>query len=81
MGFPFWSSELLLIAPALKLNNLLSKDGSFDLRPMGSIHAALFLLAAIWLAPLLEAVSPGFHNSKNVARALENLHLDESNRK
>src|SRR5207253_6190135 len=49
----FYSTETLLILPALALNSLLSKDGTFDLRLMGSVHGALFL-AALWLfAPLL----------------------------
>jgi hypothetical protein len=48
----FYSTETLLILPALALNALLSKDGTFDLRSMGLVHGALFL-AALWLfAPL-----------------------------
>ncbi len=49
----FYSTEILLTFPALVLNSLLSKDGTFDLRLMGIVHGALFL-AALWLfAPLL----------------------------
>ena len=52
----FYSSEILLTLPALVLNSLLSKDGTFDLRLIGIIHGALFL-AALWLfAPLLTNV-------------------------
>ncbi|SPE43437.1 membrane hypothetical protein [Candidatus Sulfopaludibacter sp. SbA3] len=43
----------MLVYPALWLNSLLSKDGTFDLRCIGVVHGALFL-AAVWLfAPLL----------------------------
>lgn len=49
----FYSTEILLTIPALALNSLLSKDGTFDLRLMGIIHGTLFL-TALWLfAPLL----------------------------
>jgi hypothetical protein len=49
----FYSTEILLTLPALALNSLLSKDGTFDLRLIGIVHGLLFL-AALWLfAPLL----------------------------
>src|SRR5947199_3826470 len=38
----FTSSELLLIAPMLAVNAVVSKDGRFDIRLMGLIHGALF---------------------------------------
>lgn len=49
----FYSSEILLVLPALLLNSLLSKTGSFDLRCIGVVHAALFLIALWMFAPLL----------------------------
>ena len=49
----FRSSETLLFSAARWANRLVSKDGSFDLRCMGIIHAALFLLAFALLLPLL----------------------------
>lgn len=52
-----WSSELLLILPALALNEVLSKDGSFDLRLMGLIQGGLFLLAIFLFVPLLDGSS------------------------
>jgi hypothetical protein len=56
----FRSSETLLLSAAMWANRLVSKDGSFDLRCMGIIHAALFLLAFALLLPLLRhaQVSP-----------------------
>src|SRR5260370_30485241 len=39
----FYSSEILLTLPALVLNSLTSKDGTFDLRLMGILQGALFL--------------------------------------
>jgi hypothetical protein len=53
----FYSSEQLLLLPALVLNGVFSKDGSFDLRFIGIIHAALFLYAA-WLFPTLLSDAP-----------------------
>ena len=53
----FYSSEQLLLVPALALNSIFSKDGSFDLRFMGIIHAALLLYAA-WLFPPLLSDAP-----------------------
>ncbi len=50
---PFYSLEIPLVHPALWLNRIISKDGSFDIRCIGIVHSALFL-AAVWLfAPLL----------------------------
>jgi hypothetical protein len=54
----FFSSETLLVCPALALNGLLSKDGSFDVRCIGAVHAALFLAALALFAPLLADVRP-----------------------
>jgi len=53
----YYSSELLLVPPALALNAVVSKDGAFDLRCMGLIHAALFMLALWLFAPVVEALS------------------------
>lgn len=41
----FHSSEILLIRTALLLNGVVSRPGVFDLRVMGVVHAALFLMA------------------------------------
>ena len=55
---PYYSSETLLILPALLLNALVSKDGNFDLRLIGAVHGALFL-ASLWLLwPLLARKRP-----------------------
>jgi len=54
-----WSSELLLILPALALNRVLSKDGSFDLRLMGLTQGGLFLVAVSLFVPLLDGSSRG----------------------
>jgi hypothetical protein len=61
----FYSTETLLVLPALFLNTLFSKGGSFDIRYIGIVHGALFL-AALWLfAGLLDgcrrAVRVGLH--------------------
>jgi hypothetical protein len=50
----YQSSELLLIVPALAMNRVLSKDGSFDIRIMGVLHGTLFLLAVFLFVPLLD---------------------------
>jgi hypothetical protein len=49
----YHSTESLLMLPALALGRLLSKDGSFDIRFIGAVHSAVFLLALWLLAPLL----------------------------
>ncbi len=50
----FYSTEILLVVPALWLNALISKADTFDLRFIGVVHGALFL-AALWLfTPLIE---------------------------
>ena len=49
----FYSSEIVLAGAALGVNSLLSKDGNFDIRCIGIVHAALFLLALWLFAPLL----------------------------
>jgi hypothetical protein len=53
----FHSSETLLAALAVGLNHVFSKDGSFDLRWMGQIHALLVLLAGYLLTGLVAGVS------------------------
>jgi protein-S-isoprenylcysteine O-methyltransferase Ste14 len=50
----YQSSELLVIVPALAINRVLSKDGSFDIRIMGVLHGGLFLLALFLFVPLLD---------------------------
>jgi hypothetical protein len=55
----FHSSESLLIGAALAVNSVLSKDGSFDLRVIGLIHALLLLTAWALFLPLLEPM-PGW---------------------
>ena len=54
----FHSAETLLVNVALLLNRLISSDGAFDLRCLGAVHAALFLLAFAFFAPLTGAVRP-----------------------
>ena len=54
----FSSSELLFLWAALGANKLLSKDGSFDVRLMGFVHGAVFLLAVVLLIPLTDGASP-----------------------
>jgi hypothetical protein len=53
----FYSTEIPLAAAAIALNSVLSKDGNFDLRAIGVVHSALFLLALWLLAPLLAQAS------------------------
>lgn len=55
----FRSAEIPLAQAAIWLNALLSKDGSFDLRAIGIVHAALFLWA-LWLFAQLLAPAPRF---------------------
>ncbi len=50
----FYSSEHLVMAAAVAANTLLSKDGYFDLRAIGLVHGALFLLALYLLSTLLD---------------------------
>ena len=50
----FHSSETLLLRAALVINQVISKDGAFDIRCMGVVHAALFLLAFGLALPLLD---------------------------
>lgn len=49
----FYSSEILLVPPALALNAVFSKDGAFDVRFMGLVHGAMFLAAFGLFLPLL----------------------------
>jgi hypothetical protein len=55
----FYSSEILLVPPALALNAIFSKDGAFDVRFLGLIHGAVFLAAFCLFLPLLDD-SPGW---------------------
>ncbi|MEO8596984.1 MAG: hypothetical protein ABI759_26945 [Candidatus Solibacter sp.] len=50
----FYTSEHVLLAAAIAANTMLSKDGYFDLRSIGLIHSALFLVALYLLWNLLE---------------------------
>jgi len=50
------SSEVLLIEAALWLNRVVSRPGVFDLRTMGIVHAALFLLAFALFATLVSGL-------------------------
>jgi hypothetical protein len=50
----YQSSELLVIVPALAINRVLSKDGSFDIRIMGVLHGGVFLFALFLVVPLLD---------------------------
>jgi hypothetical protein len=50
----YGSSEILAIAPAVAIGKWISRDGSVDLRVMGAVHAALFLLAVFLVVPLLD---------------------------
>ena len=50
-----YSSEILLLPPALGLNAVVSKSGDFDLRCMGIVHGALFLIALGLFTPLVES--------------------------
>ena len=49
----FHSSETLLIRAALLLNGVVSRPGVFELRLMGVVHAALFLVALALFVDLL----------------------------
>ncbi len=50
----FNSSEVLLVAASLVLNNCVSKLGDYDIRVIGAVHLSIFLATA-WLAwPLFE---------------------------
>lgn len=53
----YYSSEILLVPPALLLNAVFSKDGSFDVRFLGLVHSALFVAALYLFLPLLEDAS------------------------
>jgi hypothetical protein len=55
----FYSSEILLVPPALALNAILSKDGAFDVRFMGLVHGAIFLAAFYLFLTLLTEVPRG----------------------
>ncbi len=54
----FPSSEMLLMIPALALNRLIAKPGIFDLRAMGAVHAALFVLALALYLPAVRRFPP-----------------------
>ncbi|MBI4902064.1 MAG: hypothetical protein HY820_00410 [Acidobacteria bacterium] len=52
------TSEILLAAPTILVNHLLSKDGTYDIRLIGGTHALLLLAALYSLWPCLLAL-PG----------------------
>ncbi len=54
----FHSSETLLVEAALLLNRVISRPGVFDLRVMGVVHAAVFLLAFALMIPLVSGLQP-----------------------
>jgi hypothetical protein len=54
----FHSSETLLVQAAVWLSQLVSRDGTFDVRFIGALHASLFLLALALFAPLLGGLRP-----------------------
>ncbi len=49
----YFSTEQALTAAALGLNTLTSKDGKFDIRTLGAVHALLYVLSFYLLQPLL----------------------------
>src|SRR4030095_14404937 len=49
----FRSSEQILVGAALGLNALFFRDGFVDIRCIGAIHSALFLLIVYLLLPVL----------------------------
>src|SRR2546427_2936344 len=53
-----YSSELLSVYAALGLNALVSRDGNVDIRCIGALHAALFLLALYLLLPIWRDMAP-----------------------
>ncbi len=54
----FHSSEVLLAQAAVWLNSLFLRNGEFDIRALGAVHAALFLLAFGCFVPLLRGLRP-----------------------
>ncbi len=54
----YHSLELLLVEGAVGFNRLVSRDGMFDIRCMGVLHASLFLLAFAFFVPLTGALGP-----------------------
>ncbi len=54
----FRSSENALAIAAMGLSSLVSKSGEFDIRCIGAMHAALFLLALWLLLPVLAPFLP-----------------------
>ncbi len=66
---PMWSSEALLIVPALALNLPFAPAGKFDIRAVGLVHAGL-LLAALWLALPLFRLAQGWRRFVLMCAAL-----------
>src|SRR5581483_237855 len=55
-GFP--TSEMLLLMAAIGINRFVAKPGMFDLRVIGAVHAAVFLVALALFLPLLRRAPP-----------------------
>lgn len=83
------SSEILLAQAAVWLNSVVGKDGNFDIRCIGAVHAVLFL-AALWLfAPLLADARRGlrwamyglilfFYCDVKYVSSLNSFYMDEA---
>src|SRR6185295_2972033 len=59
----FYSSELLLFAAAFGVDSIHGKPDTFDLRLLGAVHAAIFLLAFYRLLPLLTPLRPAIRTA------------------
>ena len=57
-----WSSEALLIVPALAVNLPFALTGKFEIRAMGLVHAAV-LMTALWLSLPLFRLVQGWRRS------------------
>jgi hypothetical protein len=55
----FHTSESLLFQAASQLNRMFSREGVFDLRWMGVVHASIFVLAFALFVPLLRRLGTG----------------------
>jgi hypothetical protein len=68
----YWyiSSETLLLRAALLVSPLLSKDGLFDVRVLGLVHALAFLGGLTWLVLCLARASRGLALTAALAAAV-----------
>ena len=55
----FFSTEIPLARLAVWINRVVSRDGNFDLRSIGVVHGALFLLALWLFVPVLAGAGRG----------------------